>query len=69
MSTTETDEEPQTEREVCLYPGCNDLAVEGPKTAPNGRTGPPPRYCENEDHNASSTFKELQRLKDEGDAA
>jgi hypothetical protein len=32
----------------------------------NGRTGPPPRYCENEEHNAASTFQELKRLEQEG---
>jgi hypothetical protein len=62
MSTTEQ----QTERHTCLYPGCENLAVEGPKTAVNGRTGPPPRYCEIEEHNASSTFQELKRLEAEG---
>jgi hypothetical protein len=72
MSTTETDAEHQAEREVCLYPGCDSLAVEGPKTAVQGRTGPPPRYCENKDHNAGSTYLELKRLEEEaagGDAA
>jgi hypothetical protein len=47
--------------------------VEGPKTAVQGRTGPPPRYCDNEDHNAGSTYLELKRLEEEaaagGDAA
>jgi hypothetical protein len=71
MSTTETDAEQQAERTTCLYPGCDNLAVEGPKTAVNGRTGPPPRYCEIEEHNAASTFQELKRLEedDAGDAA
>jgi hypothetical protein len=69
MSTTETDSEYQAEREVCLYPGCENLAVEGPKTAVQGRTGPPPRYCDNEDHNAGSTYLELKRLEDEAAAA
>jgi hypothetical protein len=73
MTTTDTDDQQQAEREVCLYPGCENLAVEGPKTAVQGRTGPPPRYCELEEHNASSTFLEIKRLEDEkaagGDAA
>jgi hypothetical protein len=67
MSTTETDAEQQAERATCLFPGCDNLAVEGPKTAVNGRTGPPPRYCEIEEHNAASTFQELKRLEGEGD--
>lgn len=66
MSTTETDTEAQAERETCLYPGCTKLAVEGPKVGVNGRTGPPPRYCENEEHNAASTYQELKRLETEG---
>jgi len=70
MSTDTDTETTQIEREVCLYPGCESLAVPGPKTAVNGRTGPPPRYCELEEHNASSTFHELKRLEQEGaDAA
>lgn len=66
--STETDPEPehQAEREVCLYPGCEELAVPGPKTAVQGRTGPPPRYCENKEHNAGSTYLELKRLEEEG---
>jgi hypothetical protein len=69
--STETDTETQApKREICLYPGCDNLAVEGPKTAVNGRTGPPPRYCEIEEHNAASTFQELKRIEAEGgDAA
>jgi len=69
--STDTDTETQApKRETCLFPGCDNLAVEGPKTAVNGRTGPPPRYCEIEEHNASSTFHELKRLEQEGaDAA
>lgn len=64
---TTADEQPvvPVEREVCLYPGCEELAVEGPKTAVQGRTGPPPRYCENEEHNASSAYHEIKRLEQE----
>jgi hypothetical protein len=54
------------ERVVCLYPGCEREAVPPPKTAVQGRTGPPPRYCDIEEHNASSTYQELQRLEKEG---
>jgi|GEM_PF-6877469 len=69
MSTTDTGSAPPVEREVCLYPGCENLAVEGPKTAVNGRTGPPPRYCEIEEHNAASTYQELKRIEKEGAGA
>jgi hypothetical protein len=62
---TETKSDTQ-ERVVCLYPGCEREAVPPPKTAVQGRTGPPPRYCDIEEHNASSTYQELQRLEKEG---
>ena len=62
---TETESDTQ-ERVVCLYPGCEREAVPPPKTAVQGRTGPPPRYCDIEEHNASSTYQELQRLEKEG---
>jgi hypothetical protein len=63
--STETDAPQETARETCLYPGCTNPAVPPPKPAPNGRTGPPPRYCELEEHNASSAFQELKRLEAE----
>ncbi len=70
MSETQTEVKSDAQEQItCLYPGCDRPAVEGPKTAVNGRTGPPPRYCDDEDHNASSTFQELKRLEDEGHAA
>jgi len=50
---------------TCLYPGCDREAVPPPKAAVQGRQGPPPRYCDNEEHNASSTFQELKRLEQE----
>lgn len=53
------------EKVICLFPGCEREAVPPPKAAVQGRTGPPPRYCELEEHNASSTFQELQRLRDQ----
>lgn len=53
--------ETETETVTCLYPGCDQPAVAPPKHG-----GPPPRYCENEDHNASSTFQALQAAKAEG---
>jgi hypothetical protein len=69
MTTAETGTEKLTEREECLFPGCTNLAVQGPKPAANGRTGPAPRYCEIEEHNASSTFQALKRLEAEGASA
>ena len=49
-----------TETVTCLYPGCDRPAVPPPKHG-----GPPPRYCDNEDHNASSTYQALQAQKAE----
>ena len=51
----------ETETVICLYPGCERPAVDPPKHG-----GPPPRYCDNEDHNASSTFQAIQAQKGEG---
>jgi hypothetical protein len=56
------------EQVICLFPGCEREAVPPPKAANQGRTGPPPRYCDDEDHNASSTHQELKRLQDEASA-
>lgn len=56
MSETETESETVT----CLYPGCENPAVPPPKHG-----GPPPRYCENEEHNASSTFQAQKKLDEE----
>jgi hypothetical protein len=61
---TETKSDTQ-ETVICLYPGCEREAVPPPKTAVPGRSGPPPRYCDIEEHNASSTYQELQRLEKE----
>jgi hypothetical protein len=55
MSETETGE---TETVTCLYPGCDRPAVPKPKHG-----GPPPRYCEDETHHASSAY---QAMKEEG---
>jgi hypothetical protein len=66
MTTTETEGDQQAERGICLYPGCTSPVIEGPPPASNGRTGPAPRYCELEEHNAASTFQELKRLEKEG---
>ena len=63
---TETKSDTQ-ERVICLYPGCEREAVPPPKTPVPGRSGPPPRYCDIEEHNASSTYEELKRLKQVGD--
>ena len=58
------------EKVICLYPGCEREAVEPPKKGDRleSRQGPPPRYCDNEEHNASSTFRELKRLEKEAAA-
>ena len=65
--TTETKNDDTQERVTCLYPGCERDAVPAPEAAVNGRSGPPPRYCDIEEHNASSTFQELKRLEQAGD--
>jgi hypothetical protein len=65
---TETESDAQ-ERVICLYPGCEREAVAPPKAAVRGRTGPPPRYCDIEEHNASSTHQELKRRGEAGDVA
>jgi len=44
-----------TETVTCLYPGCENPAVAPPKHG-----GPPPRYCELEEHNANTTFQALK---------
>ncbi len=56
----------ETETVICLYPGCDRPAVPPPKHG-----GPHPRYCDIEEHNASSTFQALQKAKGEagGDEA
>ena len=53
MSETET--ETQAETVMCLYPGCDQPAVPAPKHG-----GPPPRYCDNDDHNAGTTYAALK---------
>ncbi len=52
MSETELSE---TEPVACLYPGCDRPAVAPPKHG-----GPPPRYCDLEEHNASSAYQAQQ---------
>ena len=69
METARSEKAPG-EKVICLFPGCDKEAV-APKTNDNAptRKGPPPRYCENEEHNAASTFQELKRLEQEGAAS
>jgi hypothetical protein len=62
---TETETDPQAEKVICLFPGCEREAVPPPKIDAPGRGGPPPRYCDIEQHNASSTYHELKRLEKE----
>jgi hypothetical protein len=58
-----------TEELVCLYPGCDNPAVPAlNKTENPKRQGPPPRFCEREDHNAASAHIERQRLENEASA-
>jgi hypothetical protein len=58
-----------TETLMCLYPGCENPAAAPPnKTDDPRRQGPPPRFCELEQHNASSAHQERQRLEREGAA-
>jgi len=58
-----------TERLRCLYPGCENPAVPPPnKTENPRRQGPPPRYCELEEHNAASAHNERKRLEAEAAA-
>lgn len=58
-----------TETLVCLFPGCDNPAVPPPdKSGDPKRQGPPPRYCELEEHNAASAFQERKRLEKEAAA-
>ena len=55
-----------TEPLVCLFPGCENPAAPPPNKTDNPmRQGPPPRYCELEEHNASSAHQERVRLEKE----
>jgi hypothetical protein len=54
----EEDKMSETETMTCMYPGCERPAVDPPKHG-----GPPPRYCEDETHHASSAY---QAMKAEG---
>ena len=59
-----------TEPLVCLFPGCENPAV--PPTNKSDiptRQGPPPRYCELEEHNAASAHIERKRLEKEAQDA
>lgn len=57
------------EKVVCLYPGCENAAVDAPRKDNHpSRQGPPPRYCELEEHNAASTFQALKKLEEEAAA-
>jgi hypothetical protein len=59
--------ETETEAVTCLFPGCENPAVPPPKHG-----GPPPRYCEDENHNAGTTYAALNKDKDpaaDGEAA
>lgn len=46
----------ETEPRTCKYPGCDVVLEPGPE-----HRGPPPRYCDNPEHNAHSVFQALKR--------
>ncbi len=69
METARSEKAPD-EKVICLFPGCDKEAVEAPRKDNHPtRQGPPPRYCEDEKHNAASAFQELKRLEQEGGAS
>ncbi len=70
MPDTNKSEKAPGEKIICLYPGCEREAVEPPNKEDRRETrqGPPPRYCDLEEHNARTTFQELKRLEKEGAA-
>ena len=70
MPDTTKSEAAPGETIICLYPGCEREAVatKGADERRDSRQGPPPRYCDLEEHNAASTFQELKRLEKEGAA-
>jgi len=43
--------------ETCIYPGCDRPAL-----PPHPLGGPPPAFCDREDHNALTAHQERQRL-------
>ena len=69
METARSEKAPD-EKVMCLFPGCDQEAAE-PRHTDNAptRQGPPPRYCDNENHNAASAFQEMKRLEQEGAAS
>jgi hypothetical protein len=69
METARSEKAPG-EKIICLYPGCDQEAVDPPRkdNIPT-RQGPPPRYCEKMEHNAASAFHELKRLEKEKEGA
>ncbi len=50
--------EPEAKR--CIYPGC-----ERPAVPPHPLGGPPPSFCDREDHNALTAHQERQRIERE----
>ena len=62
-------EKAEGETVICLYPGCENEAVDPPrKDNHKSRQGPPPRYCADEAHNAASTFQALKKAEAEAAA-
>jgi len=69
METARSEKAPG-EKVICLFPGCDKEAVDPPRkdNLPT-RQGPPPRYCEDPEHNAASAFQEIKRLEKDGAAS
>ena len=66
---TKSEAEPD-EKIICLFPGCEREAVPIPnqEARRDTRQGPPPRYCDNEEHNAATAYQEMKRLENEAAA-
>jgi hypothetical protein len=70
MPETTKSEVVQGETVICLYPGCERPAIEKKmKDNAPSRQGPPPRYCDDDDHNAATAFREMKRLEEEAAGA
>jgi hypothetical protein len=70
MTETTKSEAAPDETVICLYPGCDREAVPipNPDSRRDTRQGPPPRYCDDEGHNAASAYQELKRIESEAAA-
>jgi hypothetical protein len=70
MPDTTKSEAAPDETVICLYPGCDREAVPvpNPDSRRDTRQGPPPRYCDDDGHNAASAYQELKRIENEAAA-